>query len=195
MSELWSILGASAGGLFPALVWLWFWLREDNAHPEPKRLIALAFFGGAIAVGLVIPIEQFAAAYITAHAEIATGFQTTGQNLTFIIWAGVEELFKFFAAAALVLWRHEDDEPIDPVIYMVVVALGFAAAENILYLIPTHQPGSLSIVIGNSAIISFIRFIGATFLHTLCSALIGYFIALSFFKPRKKLKLTIIGIT
>jgi len=182
MRQLWSVLGASAGGLFPALVWLWFWLREDSAHPEPKRLIALAFFAGSITVGIVIPIEQFAAAYIAAHAELATILNTTSQSLTFIIWAAVEEIFKFAAAAAVVLWRHEDDEPIDPIIYMVVVALGFAAAENALFLL---SPLS-GLTVAQTIITGDYRFVGATLLHVLASATIGGALALSFFKPRWK---------
>ena len=191
MTELWPVLGASAGGLFPALVWLWFWLREDSAHPEPKRLIALAFFAGSIAVGLVIPIEQFDAAYISAHPDIANSFQTTVQNLTFIFWAGIEELFKFFVAAAVVLWRHEDDEPIDPVIYMVVVALGFAAAENALFLLSPLSGISLA----QTIITGDYRFVGATLLHVLASATIGGALALSFYKPRwKKALYLLVGV-
>ena len=191
MNQLWAVLGASAGGLFPALVWLWFWLREDSAHPEPKRLVALAFFAGSIAVGLVIPIEQFAAAYIASHAELASSLQTTGQNLTFIFWAAIEELFKFAAAAAVVLWRHEDDEPIDPVIYMVVVALGFAAAENALFLLSPLSGLTLS----QTIITGDYRFVGATLLHVLASATIGGSLALSFYKPRwKKAIYLVVGV-
>jgi len=31
------------GGIVPTLLWLWFWRREDRLHPEPRRLILLAF--------------------------------------------------------------------------------------------------------------------------------------------------------
>ena len=172
-------------------MWLWFWLREDSAHPEPKRLVALAFFAGSIAVALVIPLEQFAAAYIAAHGELVNSFQTTGQNLTFIIWAAIEEIFKFAAAAAVVLWRHEDDEPIDPVIYMVVVALGFAAAENALFLLSPLSGLTLS----QTIITGDYRFVGATLLHVLASATIGGSLALSFYKPRwKKALYLVVGV-
>ena len=46
MSELTPILAAMAGGFLPALAWLWFWRREDAPHPEPRKLIALAFLAG-----------------------------------------------------------------------------------------------------------------------------------------------------
>ena len=38
-----TLILAVVAGFFPALAWLWFWLREDSEHPEPRRLIALAF--------------------------------------------------------------------------------------------------------------------------------------------------------
>ena len=179
MNELWAVLGASAGGLFPALVWLWFWLREDSEHPEPKRLIALAFLAGSIAVGVVIPIEQLAAAYVNANPSLASALGVGVETLTFLLWSGIEEVTKFLAAAASVLWRHEDDEPIDPVIYMVVVALGFAAAENALFLL---SPLS-GVTVAQTIITGDYRFIGATLLHVLASSVIGASMALSFYKP------------
>jgi len=38
------------------------------------------------------------------------------------------------------------------------------------------------------------RFIGATFLHALCSANIGFFLALSLFKTKKRLRLLLSGL-
>ena len=34
----------------PAIFWLLFWLREDAEHPEPRSLILLTFFYGALSV-------------------------------------------------------------------------------------------------------------------------------------------------
>jgi len=123
MNELAPILGALAGGMFPALAWLWFWRREDAPHPEPRKLIALAFFAGMVTVAVVIPIQKYAATFLAT------------QMLIFTAWSAIEEVMKYFAARVTVLWRREDDEPIDPVIYMVAVALGFAAIENALFLL------------------------------------------------------------
>ena len=46
------------GGVAPALLWLWFWLKEDNQKPEPKGLIATIFFIGMICVIVVIPFQN-----------------------------------------------------------------------------------------------------------------------------------------
>lgn len=177
MSGLQVVLASVAGGVLPALAWLWFWRREDAAHPEPRRLIALAFFAGMVTVAIVIPMERFVQPYLIGMG----GAFITGQTLVFTAWSFIEEIMKYVAARFTVLKRREDDEPIDPVIYMVTVALGFAAAENTLFL--------LSPLGGDTFVQTFItgnlRFIGATLLHVLSSAVIGVALALSFYKSKK----------
>jgi len=71
------------------------------------------------------------------------------------------------------------DEPIDGLIYLITAALGFAALENAFFLFAPIQEGDLlvSVITGN------VRFIGATLLHTVTSAVVGISVALSFGKP------------
>ena len=170
MSSISPIIFAIAGGVFPSLAWLWFWLREDGVHPEPRRLIALAFLAGMVTVALVIPIQEFTKPFF-ADAMIV-----------FTLWSGIEEIMKYLAARVTVLWRREDDEPIDPVIYMVAVALGFAAVENTLFLLSPLAGSTFlqTVMTGN------LRFVGATLLHVLSSAVIGVMLGLSFYKPKAK---------
>lgn len=162
-------LAAIAGGILPALAWLWFWRREDSKHPEPRRLIALAFLAGMVTVAVVIPIEKGVAPYLAS------------QTLIFIAWSCIEEIFKFIGAAVTVLYRRDDDEPIDPVIYMVTVALGFAAAENTLFLLSPLAGETVmqTIMTGN------LRFVGATLLHVLSSAIIGIALGATFYKSKR----------
>lgn len=164
------VVAAAAGGILPALAWLWFWLREDSEHPEPRRLIALAFLAGMVAVAVVIPLEKAVVPYIAS------------QTLLFTVWSGMEELMKFFWARLTVLRRRDDDEPIDPVIYMVTVALGFAAVENALFLLSPLAGDTLvqTIITGN------LRFVGATLLHVLSSAVIGVALGISFYKSKRE---------
>lgn len=166
-------MAAIAGGIFPALAWLWFWRREDAQHPEPRFLIALAFFAGMVSVAVVIPLEKFVASYLV------------GQTLIFTAWSAIEEIVKYLAARVTVLRRREDDEPIDPVIYMVTVALGFAAAENTLFLLSPLAGTTLleTIVTGD------LRFVGATLLHVLSSAVIGVALGISFYKRKRTKRL------
>ena len=189
MSGFEPILAAFAGGVLPALAWLWFWRREDS-HPEPRRLIALAFLAGMVAVAVVIPIEKFAAFYLSRQELwVLSAAGTT--TLTFTVWSGMEEIIKYVMARLTVLHRREDDEPIDPVIYMVTAALGFAAAENTLFLLSPLSGDTLvqTVLTGN------LRFVGATLLHVLSSAMIGAALGFSFYKSRSTKRLyTTIGV-
>lgn len=159
------IFVAFLGGVIPALLWLVFWLLEDRCEPEPKRYIFFCFVLGMLSVFPVLFSERFAAAYISGP-------------ILLLIWAAIEELFKFAAAYIAALRWHVFDEPLDAVIYMVTAALGFSAMENALFLMGPLQHGDIikTIVTGD------LRFIGATLLHTLASTTIGMALALSFYK-------------
>ena len=168
MPEFTSAAAAVAGGVLPALAWLWFWRREDSKHPEPRRLIALAFIAGMICVAVAVPLEKFVQPFLAT------------QMLIFSAWSVIEEVLKYLFAFATVLRRRDNDEPIDPVIYMVTLALGFAAAENTLFLlspISVHTPMEIFMT-GN------LRFVGATLLHVISSAAIGVCLGVTFYKRR-----------
>lgn len=153
---------AFLGGFLPSCIWLYFILREDALHPEPKKLIALAFFAGALAVQIVLPLELY------ANAHIQDG------NSRLLAWSLIEELIKYATAAIFILWRNAVDEVPDYVIYMITVALGFAAAETVLFIV--NKSGGnflLGTVIGNE------RFLGSALLHVVASATIGFALAFS----------------
>src|SRR3989344_2100149 len=49
---------ALLGGVLPALFWLWFWLREDRLHPEPRRIILECFVLGGAGAFLALVLEK-----------------------------------------------------------------------------------------------------------------------------------------
>ena len=154
---------AFLGGLLPSFIWLYFLLKEDSRCPEPRSLIALAFIAGMFAVSLALPLEQYAKTYLT------------GNTAVLIAWSLIEEVLKYAMAAIFILWRNAVDETPDYVIYMITVALGFAAAENMLFLLAPLSSGSVatSLFTGN------VRFIGSTLLHVVASSAIGFALAFS----------------
>ncbi|MEK7604257.1 MAG: PrsW family glutamic-type intramembrane protease [Patescibacteria group bacterium] len=167
------------GGLLPSFIWLYFLLKEDATHPEPKRLIAFAFIAGMIAVPLVIPFEIYVREHLTGGVNFLIG------------WAVIEEAFKYFIAALLVLWWRAVDEAPDYVIYMITVALGFAAAENMLFIgDPLFKGEFLSGLFTNN-----IRFLGSTLLHVTASAIIGFALAFSYHgSPRERIGAAALGL-
>ena len=177
-----NIVYALLAGILPTLLWLWFWLKEDNLSPEPRSSIAGSFLSGMVVVIIAVVFEKYIADIITK-----TEYQ-------YIAWATIEEVAKFVAVAFIAFNSRKMDEPIDAMIYCITVALGFAALENILYLFSPIDHAYLDKILEAAITISFIRFIGATFLHTLCSALLGYFLALSSVREHKGKRLIVIGI-
>lgn len=171
---------AAFGGIVPCLFWLIFWLREDEKKHEPARLVLACFVAGMIMTLIVFPFEY-----------LATLIFSTGSVAALTSWAFIEEIGKFIAFYLIVIKNPRKHAPIDLVIYMITVALGFAALENTLYLIsPLSQGDALT-----SAITGNLRFIGASLLHTLASAIIGVFLAFAFFKKKHlKEEYAVIGI-
>jgi RsiW-degrading membrane proteinase PrsW (M82 family) len=167
MSDLAGIHFAIAfvSGLIPALFWLWFWLREDKSKPEPLLLIAITFIAGMAVVPLALPLQKLA---IDIY---------TGDNLVYA-WVIIEEVLKYAVALAVVLWNRAVDEPIDYIIYMITIALGFAALENALFLLTPLVSGDYI----NSALTGSFRFLGASLLHVLASGTVGVFLAFSYYK-------------
>ena len=175
---------ALAGGVFPSLLWLWFWLREDRKNPEPKGLIALSFAAGMAVVYFVLPFQKLVVLILPA---IMQGLDMLANTWHFIVpssssvqttlWAFVEEFGKF-ATVFLVAYHTRDfDEPMDCIMYMITAALGFAAMENTLYILKDIAHGGVADALLNSNL----RFIGATIVHTASSALLGIAFAFAFY--------------
>lgn len=174
-------------GLVPSIIWLLFYLRKD-AHPESRQMIIKVFLYGMIA----------AVAAALLELGIAKGLRQLNISPIFLrviyIFIGialVEELSKYLIVREKVFKNAELDEPLDIMLYMVISALGFAALENILVLLPLGSPFNFFETLSIIAL----RFIGATFLHALCSGTFGYFIALSLNNQKNRLKLFSTGIT
>lgn len=155
-------------GLVPALVWLTFWLFEDSQRPEPKWMLFLAFVSGMLAVMVVLPFQQLAASYVSM------GF------LLLLLWAALEEIAKTAIVWLFVLRRKDVDEPIDIPIYLITTALGFAALENAFFLFAPLMDGQLF----QSIVTSNMRFIGASLVHVLSSAIIGAALAFAYYRDR-----------
>lgn len=163
------VIYALLGGILPALVWLLFWLREDRKNPEPDGLILRTFFFGMIAVIIVLPFQKAIDLAFPGPEWII---------VPIILWAILEEIFKFVSGYFSGLHSVEDNEPIDPIIYMITAALGFVALENTLFILGPllDQDIPQSILTGN------LRFIGASLLHVITSGFIGVMLAFSFYK-------------
>lgn len=173
-------------GLLPSLLWLSYYLRKD-CHPEPKTTLTKTFLMGIIISPIAILLQL-------GFVQLGQIFPTdifSQNSASFFMWAALaEEVIKYSAVALIVLRDPAFDEPVDAMVYMITAALGFAAIENILVMfriIPDGANAALSIWA--------LRATGATLLHALSSALLGYFLAMSWFFQDHRKKLVVVGIT
>jgi RsiW-degrading membrane proteinase PrsW (M82 family) len=155
-------------GLLPGFAWLVFYLGEET-HPEPKRLIVFTFVIGMAFGFFAVAIEMF-------FNKALGGWNVDEFSIVSLIGlALIEESMKFTAAHFAVSHSPAFSEPTDAMIYTIVAALGFATLENM---------GALSNIATGAAFVPALlttlsfRFVGATLLHSLTSAIVGYYWAL-----------------
>ena len=171
------------GGVLPAVFWLWFWMHEANDHKEPKEVIFLAFMIGMCGVFVVYPIQKLSISLFNLQEGRISAIYT---------WAIIEEVIKFFGAYFIAIKSSKIcKHPIDYFIYMMSVALGFAAMENTLFLLTPllHGDVTTSILTGTA------RFMGASLLHVAASGVFSVFIGYSFYRGKiNKVSLALIGL-
>lgn len=174
-----TILYAILGGVVPAVLWLWFWMyQEDRDDPEPFILIIISFILGGVIVLVAIWMEKFSAGFIT------------NKTTQIVVWASIEEILKLIGVSFIIFGNNIIKRPIDYPMYFIATALGFAAFENVLYLIkPLNASNTIvGMLTGN------LRFLGSTLLHAIASSMIGIALGLSFYLKKYRFTYLIIGI-
>jgi len=163
-------------GFLPGFAWLIFYVKEEETHPEPKRLIILAFAAGIVSGVIAIILEGLVqgAAVGASVGELSLA--------ALVIFALIEEGMKFLAAYLSIGKNRIARNPVDLMIYLIVAALGFATLENVGALVNfwliVRQTGITSSFAASIALELSLRFVGATLLHALASGIAGYYWAI-----------------
>jgi protease PrsW len=171
---LWGALGL----LVSTGLWLWVVRRYDRLEPEPlKVLLRVALWGGIMSVIPAIIINTLADHFLGLSGF--TGDLSRHISLPLALASAVciglnEETWKFLATVRLVKKLPEFDEPIDGMIYGMTVALGFAAIENLEYMV-RFGPGVL-----------LARSLLSIPTHLACATIWGYGLARARFISRHK---------
>jgi RsiW-degrading membrane proteinase PrsW (M82 family) len=102
------------------------------------------------------------------------------KNMMYILWAALEEVLKFTVLIAIAIRSQANDEPIDTAMYCITIALGFAAMENILFIMGPFSQGNVvgGLIHGN------MRFLGATLVHAISSACVGFAFGYMFYSNK-----------
>lgn len=120
------------GALLPALLLMRWVYRMDTVEKEPKNLLIKLVVWGALCCIPAALLEGFAEGLISSMDQ-------DGLRYSFILAFGIvalsEEGCKFLALRRLT-WDHpEFNYRFDGIVYAVFVSLGFAALENVQYVL------------------------------------------------------------
>lgn len=168
----------------PGLLLMVYFYNKDRHEPEPKKLVAKIMGWGALSILPAIALEL---ALEPALLEV------TGLGKRTLLWLAIrafvvvalsEELCKYWVVKKKVYDDPELDEPYDGIVYCVAASLGFAIAENILYVMQGgYGVGILRAFLSLPA-------------HAFFAVFMGYFVGLAKFcdNPESARKYRIIGI-
>ncbi len=149
-----------------------YWL--DRYEKEPKLLLGGVFSWGAIVAVLGALVLQVA----LGESVIAmTGSEAIEEVLTSSLFAPVtEEILKGMAVFLVFLFfRHEFDSILDGIVYACVVALGFAATEDVLYYFSSYTTDGFSAMI----MLVFLRFVVFGWQHAFFTSFTGIGLAVA----------------
>jgi RsiW-degrading membrane proteinase PrsW (M82 family) len=162
-------------GFVPVFFFAWFVYWMDRYEKEPKVLLGAVFaWGAVVAAGLAFLVNTTLATgvYLFTQSEAATNL-TTGS----LIAPVVEEILKGLAVLVVFLAaRHEFDSLLDGIIYAGIVALGFAATENTLYI---YRDGYLANGYAGLLGLAFVRVVLVGWQHPFYTAFIGIGLAVT----------------
>ena len=143
--------------VFPNIFLAYFIYKKDLYETEPRKLLLISFFFGAVAVIPILVLELI----------FNQNFFSNLLLYSFLGIALIEEGVKFLILRFYIYNKSDFNEPIDGIVYAVMIGLGFSTIENIMY------------VMNNGIEVAALRMYTAVPLHAACGVLMGYFIGLS----------------
>ncbi len=145
---------------------------RDKYEREPIGLLLLSLFFGALTVIPVLFLEGF----LSGFSGLFYGLGKATWN-AFVVAAFSEELFKYIALYLLIWKRKEFNDKLDGIVYAVFISLGFAAVENVLY------------VMGNGFGTGITRAITAVPAHAIFGITMGFYFGMAKFYEKKRYQL------
>lgn len=112
--------------LAPGIAIILFILYRDKFDREPAVVLLVSFFFGILSTIPAYLLESAAGYFKLSGIEGSILFAFLGVAL-------VEELVKFIPLRYYSLSRRSFDEPLDGIVHGVMIGMGFATLENILY--------------------------------------------------------------
>lgn len=144
---------------------------KDKYEKEPTKLLVISFFLGAIVSVIITTVFYiFFNSFLPLEDKLSVWEQF---KQAFFVVGFSEELSKYLIVLLFAQRHKEFNEPFDGIVYAVMVSMGFAATENIMY------------VLQHGASTALLRAFTAVPAHATFGILMGYFMGMAKFKPNK----------
>ncbi|GAA3590061.1 YhfC family glutamic-type intramembrane protease [Flavivirga amylovorans] len=114
--------------IFIVILYIYF---KDKYEKEPKHLLFYNFLLGAIVSVLITTILYYIFDIVLPLTDHTSVFQQFVK--AFLVVGFTEEFSKYIIVRYFAQRHKEFNEPFDGIAYAVMVSMGFAATENILY--------------------------------------------------------------
>jgi len=178
---------AIVGALLPTVIYVLFVWWLDRYEKEPLRLLALAFFWGAIPAAFLSLLLEI---LFDAFVQVIGGAGLLPSLVSMSVGAPlIEESAKGLALIALVLiFLREFDDVLDGIIYGALIGFGFALTENLVgYFLPILSSEGM----GAGLVNIFLRTVVFGFNHALWTGIIGAGIGYARLSPRPAQRLLV----
>lgn len=155
----------------PVIALVMYIYHRDRHNREPLYLLIKLFLSGSLSAIPVYFIEK-----LLSYFNIFHGFPSALYT-AFIVAGAVEEYFKRLVVIKIAYNNKSYDEKLDGIVYCTFSALGFAAVENLIYVI-----GSIN----NSFYIGITRGLFSVPSHMLFGITMGYYLSLAKYSKSEK---------
>lgn len=152
---------------------------KDKYEKESKRYLTLAFvLGGVVSIIITTILYLFFDLFLPLPDDFSIWQQFVK---AFFVVGFIEEFSKYLMVRGFLQPRTVFNEPYDGIIYAVMVSMGFAAVENIMYVIQ----GGINV--------AFLRAFTAIPAHATFGIIMGYYMGKAKFS-KNKFKWNLIGL-
>ena len=162
----------TALALAPALICIFYIYVRDKFEKEPWGLLMVGVLAGALVTVPIMRTSVFVIGFMPPVGHFGEVIFTS-----FAVAGLVEEGFKF-ATLYFLIWQNRNmNEKMDGIVYAVFISLGFAAVENILYVLHPSM-GGIGTAFGRAVI--------SVPAHGIFGIIMGYYFALAKFEPTRR---------
>ena len=144
---------------------------KDKHEKEPLKLLVISFLLGAVSV-IPTTILTLIGQYFFDFNPMSSSFYFS--LFSCVVGIGLIEEYSKFIFVRYYTYRKEDfNEPFDGIVYCVMVSMGFATVENILYVYEGGQA------------VAWARMFTAVPMHAIFAIIMGYYMGIQKFYNKK----------